>query len=172
MIQPARPIAESDYGDAFPNSRKVFSKARNGARVPMREIRLGGGEAPLRVYDTSGALGVDVREGLPRIREQWIEARSDVERVATDAEAAALLNEVRTWPNVQALLARPAAPPSGHELVVPCVLDIGGQRLSLFTTLATFGAPRDVTLAELTVELFYPADAATEAALRYRGTTG
>jgi hypothetical protein len=32
--------------------------------------------------------------------------------------------------------------------------------------LATFGSPRDVTLAELTVELFYPADAATEAALR------
>ena len=52
---------------------------------------------------------------------------------------------------------------------MPCVLDIDGRRLSLFTTLATFGSPRDVTLAELTVELFYPADAATEAALRAIG---
>lgn len=89
---------------------------------------------------------------------------------STDAAVAALLHEVRSWPNVQALLARPAAPAPAHELIVPCVLEIGGARLSLFTTLATFGSPRDVTLAELTVELFYPADAATEAALR--GTTG
>ncbi len=85
---------------------------------------------------------------------------------AIDPAVTALLDEVRSYPNVQALLAAPpkAAPTNG--LLVPCVLDITGQRLSLFTTLATFGSPRDVTLAELTVELFYPADAATEAALR------
>jgi transcriptional regulator with XRE-family HTH domain len=85
---------------------------------------------------------------------------------AIDPGASALLDEVRAYPNVQALLARPAPPASPDELLVPCVLDLHGQRLSLFTTLATFGSPRDVTLAELTVELFYPADAATEAALR------
>jgi transcriptional regulator with XRE-family HTH domain len=84
-----------------------------------------------------------------------------------DATAAALLDEVRAYPNVQALLAKPVPPPA-HELLVPCVLDLHGQRLSLFTTLATFGSPRDVTLAELTVELFYPADAATENVLRAR----
>ncbi len=85
---------------------------------------------------------------------------------AIDPAATALLEEVRGYPNVQALLATPpkAAPP--YPLLVPCVLNLAGQRLSLFTTLATFGSPRDVTLAELTVELFYPADAATEAALR------
>ena len=48
-----------------------------------------------------------------------------------------------------------------ERMLVPCVLSIGGVRLSLFTTLVTFGSPRDVTLAELTVELFYPADDAT-----------
>jgi hypothetical protein len=84
-----------------------------------------------------------------------------------DAHATALLEEVRAYPNVQALLERPAAASAEQQqLLVPCVLDIAGQRLSLFTTLATFGSPRDVTLAELTVELFYPADAATAAALR------
>ena len=82
-----------------------------------------------------------------------------------DSTAAALLDEVRAYPNVQALLRKPVPAPA-HELLVPCVLELHGQRLSLFTTLATFGSPRDVTLAELTVELFYPADAATETALR------
>ncbi len=85
---------------------------------------------------------------------------------AIDPVATALLDEVRGYPNVQALLKTPPLSAPTNPLLVPCVLDIAGQRLSLFTTLATFGSPRDVTLAELTVELFYPADAATEQALR------
>jgi phosphomethylpyrimidine synthase len=78
-----------DYGDAFPKSRKVYvehSDASGGAaisanavRIPMREIALSGGEPALRVYDTSGPLGVDVREGLPKLRDAWIRGRGDVE---------------------------------------------------------------------------------------------
>jgi transcriptional regulator with XRE-family HTH domain len=93
----------------------------------------------------------------------------ELERLAEgslDAATAALRDEVHAYPNVVALRAQPAPPPRPGELLVPCVLDLHGQRLSLFTTLATFGSPRDVTLAELTVELFYPADAATAAVLR------
>jgi transcriptional regulator with XRE-family HTH domain len=85
---------------------------------------------------------------------------------SVDRELIALQDEVRGYPNVQALLATPPKTAPSNPLLVPCVLDIAGQRLSLFTTLATFGSPRDVTLAELTVELFYPADAVTETALR------
>ncbi len=48
---------------------------------------------------------------------------------------------------------------------MPCRLDVGGATLSLFTTLTTFGTAQDITLEELTVELFYPADEETEAAL-------
>ena len=44
----------------------------------MREIALSGGEPPLRVYDTSGPQGGDVREGLPALRRPWIEARGGV----------------------------------------------------------------------------------------------
>jgi hypothetical protein len=36
----------------------------------------------------------------------------------------------------------------------------------MFTTLTTFGTPRDVTLDELAVELFFPADDASEQLLR------
>jgi phosphomethylpyrimidine synthase len=68
----------SDYGDSYPNSRKVHLEGPRGIRVPMREISLSGGEPPLRVYDTSGPLGVDVREGLPPLRAEWIAARGSV----------------------------------------------------------------------------------------------
>lgn len=84
-----------------------------------------------------------------------------------DAAIAALADEVMGYPNVAALLAQDQPPPDpAHAVLLPCILELGGQRLSLFTTRANLGTPRDVTLDELTVELFYPADAATEAALR------
>ena len=38
--------------------------------------------------------------------------------------------------------------------------------LSLFSTLATFGTALDITLAELSIESFFPADAATEGHFR------
>jgi phosphomethylpyrimidine synthase len=58
----------------LPASRKVYLE--DGAlRVPQREIRLAGGEPPLRVYDTTGPQGHDVRAGLPNLRRPWIDAR-------------------------------------------------------------------------------------------------
>ena len=63
------------YEGAFPNSTRVFVDGPAGLRIPMREIALSGGEPPLRVYDTSGPGGCDVREGLPLLREAWIRAR-------------------------------------------------------------------------------------------------
>jgi phosphomethylpyrimidine synthase len=74
-VEPSAP----DYPDAFPSSKKVHLEGPNGIRVPMREVGLSGGEPPLRVYDTSGPRGTDVRRGLPPLRQQWIEARGGVE---------------------------------------------------------------------------------------------
>src|ERR1041385_5177535 len=65
----------SAYRGVFPNSRKVYLEGPRGIRVPMREIALSGGEPPLRVYDTSGPEGFDVREGLPGVRAEWIRGR-------------------------------------------------------------------------------------------------
>src|SRR5271168_1975177 len=64
-------------------SRKVYAapKGRSDIRVPFREIALGDpGEPPVRVYDPSGpytetAAPIDLAEGLPPVREAWIEAR-------------------------------------------------------------------------------------------------
>ena len=82
VLRPTSVVASSDYGDAFPNSRKAYVDGPFGIRVPMREISLSGGEPPLRVYDTSGPRGIDVREGLLPLREQWIRARGHVTQVA------------------------------------------------------------------------------------------
>ena len=54
----------------------------HGLEVPIRHIRLSNGETPLCIYETGGPQGHDVRCGLPRLRQAWIEARTDVEPVA------------------------------------------------------------------------------------------
>src|SRR6476646_1357492 len=71
------PLQSSDFESAFPGSRKVHVRGR-GVEVPMREITLSEGEPALRVYDSSGPQGGDVREGLPPLRRSWIEARGGV----------------------------------------------------------------------------------------------
>ncbi|HLJ52155.1 MAG TPA: phosphomethylpyrimidine synthase ThiC [Rhizomicrobium sp.] len=63
----------------LPGSKKVFV---NG--VPFREVALSGGEAPLRLYDTSGpytdeSIAIDIEKGLAPRRRDWILARGDVE---------------------------------------------------------------------------------------------
>jgi phosphomethylpyrimidine synthase len=72
------PLPAADFSSAFPNSRKVYVDGPRGVRVPMREITLAGGEPPLRVYDSSGPQEIEVREGLPQLRREWIGGRGDV----------------------------------------------------------------------------------------------
>ncbi len=80
----------------LPNSRKIFVVgSRPDIRVPMREITQAdtdtafGGEKnpPIYVYDCSGPYSdplarVDVRQGLPALRAQWIAERGDSEALA------------------------------------------------------------------------------------------
>ncbi len=81
---------------------------------------------------------------------------------ATDALLAELtqLSDLRPAP-IGATL--PHAP---NAMVIPVEIRLGPSTLRFFTTITTLGAPQDVTLAELRVEAFHPADAATEAAVR------
>ncbi|MHB8432872.1 MAG: phosphomethylpyrimidine synthase ThiC [Candidatus Tyrphobacter sp.] len=68
------------------STRKIYLEGREGMRVPMRAVELTDGTTHV-LYDTSGPytdLGydADVRIGLPRLREQWIEGRGDTEALA------------------------------------------------------------------------------------------
>ncbi|MGB0921763.1 MAG: phosphomethylpyrimidine synthase ThiC [Alphaproteobacteria bacterium] len=71
---------------ALPASRKIYAEGSQGQKVAMREISLheSANEPPVVVYDTSGpysdpAFKADIRAGLPRQREAWIDARGDTE---------------------------------------------------------------------------------------------
>jgi phosphomethylpyrimidine synthase len=61
-----RPLAES-----FPRSQKI---AVGDLQVPARDIALTNGDV-VRVYDTTGPQGCDMRRGLPKRRQPWIDAR-------------------------------------------------------------------------------------------------
>ena len=74
----------------LPNSKKIYvAGSRPDIRVPMREITQTGpaGEnPPITVYDCSGpytdpACRIDIRAGLPALREGWIEERGDTEKL-------------------------------------------------------------------------------------------
>lgn len=66
--------------------------------------------------------------------------------------------ELRTFPGV--MTPEPGQGVPGR-LFVPLVLRHDGSELRLFSTVATFGTALDVTIAELAIESFFPADDAT-----------
>lgn len=79
-------------------------------------------------------------------------------------------------PTLTALLAEfgdldVTAPEHSDGVVLPLVLDVGGEAVRMFSTIATFGTPREVTLSELAIETFYPADPASAAVLRSRAAS-
>lgn len=81
--------------------------------------------------------------------------------LSADGDLAALLAEVRGYVG--------DLPPSAHvptaQVLLPMRLRVGDHVLSMMTTISVFGAPVDITLAELTLEMFFPADAETTALL-------
>ncbi|HZP27569.1 MAG TPA: helix-turn-helix domain-containing protein [Acidimicrobiia bacterium] len=83
-----------------------------------------------------------------------------------DAELRSLADEVAAYPNVGPVRDWRHAARDEPQLLVPVRVVAGDDELSMFTTLTTFGTPQDITLAELSVELFYPADDASDALLR------
>ena len=79
---------------------------------------------------------------------------AEMDRVAELAALAALPDQREQEPRA------PLLP------TLPLELEIGGQRLGLFSVLSTFGTPQDITTDELRIETFFPANEATETLLR------
>lgn len=95
----------------------------------------------------------------PRIRNlgQWrahlLDRLGHQVGVTGDEHLADLHRELSEYPGD----ASPRTPQPG-ALVVPLVLESGGRVLSFLSTTTVFGTPLDVTVAELAIEAFYPAD--------------
>jgi len=84
---------------------------------------------------------------------------------ARDDTLKKLIAEILSYPGVPARWREPdlEAP---HELVLPMELKLDDKIVRMFSTVTTIATPHDVTLQELHVEVFYPADAETELVLQ------
>ena len=143
--------------------------AANRAVTPLLE-----GVAPALLEPPVNVLRLSLDpEGLaPRILNlpEWrahLLDRLGRQAVATgDPALAALHDELCRLPGGD-----PAAGAGGHDLAagdvaVPMRLRAGDAELAFISTVTSFGTATDVTVAELSIESFFPADAATAAALR------
>jgi transcriptional regulator with XRE-family HTH domain len=81
-----------------------------------------------------------------------------------DVELAKLLEELRGYP--APALTTHHVPDVGASVAVPFRLRVDGGELAFFSTTTVFGTPVDITLEELALECFFPADEATAAAMR------
>ncbi|MCR5880721.1 helix-turn-helix domain-containing protein [Phenylobacterium sp. J367] len=88
--------------------------------------------------------------------------RRQVELTA-DPALVDLLGEVKAYP---APPANDRRPDDFGGVAIPFQLMLGDQMLSFFSTTTVFGTAVDITLSELTLETFFPADAATAEILR------
>jgi transcriptional regulator with XRE-family HTH domain len=89
--------------------------------------------------------------------------RREIE-VTRDPELEALYNELVAYPGVAAERDR-ANPPPPNDILLTHELRLEDTQLALFSTITSFGTARDLTLAELTIEAFYPANSQTAEAL-------
>lgn len=136
------------------------------ANEPLLRLTAGAAEALLRPPVNVLRLSLHPDGLAPRIVNlgQWrahLLARLRRQIDATgDAGLRALLEELRQYPGAEAAGGAP------HDVVVPLRIRHGGAELRLFGLTAVVGAPHDVTVAELAIESFFPADAATAEALQ------
>lgn len=90
--------------------------------------------------------------------------RREVE-ITADVGLASLLAELRTYPT-----SKPAVRPSRSApldgIAMPLEIHVGDKLLSFLATTTVFGTATEVTLAELTLETFFPANAETAAAIQ------
>jgi hypothetical protein len=86
--------------------------------------------------------------------------RSQIELTA-DPKLIELQRELLSYP-------APSEAPgkNANDVVVPFKVRVGESILSFFSTTMVFGTPVDVTLSELALESFFPADAETAAAVQ------
>lgn len=79
--------------------------------------------------------------------------------ITGDPDLESLHDELASYPGVE------REPPheeiTGAEIVLPLRLRDGDDELAFFSTISTFGTAVDITLAELAIEAFYPANART-----------
>ena len=128
-------------------------------------------EPPINAY----RLGLHPHGLAPRVRnlsEYAGHLLTQLQRdaaVSGDPDLAALFDEVRAYPGMPAPSAVVTDP--AQLLFLPMRIEApDGVELSLFSTIATFGTALDITVSELSIEAFFPADQTTRSYLTRRST--
>ncbi|MCT4683999.1 MAG: helix-turn-helix transcriptional regulator [Roseicyclus sp.] len=110
-------------------------------------------------------LELMLSDRLPALVENWPEvAQHTATRLRLESAARGGVARLDAAAAHLAQVPHPRGTSTGP--VVPVTLRLGDSRLSLFSTLAQFGTPEDLLLEDLRIELFFPMDDTTEAALR------
>ena len=87
-----------------------------------------------------------------------------------DQGVESLAEEVLRYPNIETLSRPvPVTTENDPELLIPWKLRLNGVSRSYFITLTKFATPQDITLDELTLELFYPVESGEQEGSRYKG---
>ena len=118
----------------------------------------------LGILTGGSLLNLMLSPALPEVIENWPEvAHHAAQRLRTESAAQGGVDELDRV--ADRLSAVPGAPRSTTRPVIPTIYRMGDIRLSLFAMIAQFGTPEDLTLDEFKIELYFPADAETEASL-------
>jgi transcriptional regulator with XRE-family HTH domain len=83
--------------------------------------------------------------------------------ITGDPELERLYDELSVYPGVSTDVGHEDT--TGADVVLPMRMRDGDDELAFFGTISTFGTAVDITLAELSIEAFYPANARTAARL-------
>jgi transcriptional regulator with XRE-family HTH domain len=159
---------QEPFPAAVVDRRWKLLKANNGA-VRLVEFLVGpvGPDAEINLADALVAPDI-----LRPYLINWAEVvRYFIRSVEVDAaadgtaETAALLERLLGYPGVRSVVEAPFDE-TAPAPVLPMHFRKGGVSLQLFTTIATLGTPRDITLQELRIECFFPMDQATADVLR------
>jgi transcriptional regulator with XRE-family HTH domain len=118
-------------------------------------------------------------EGTRRWIANWPEVESDLLSRASrelnsadDPAGAELLAEIRSYASASTA-SESATRPSPGDLLLPIHISKGDFDVRLFSAIMTLGTPHDVTLQELRIETFFPADEDSERCWqRYFGDSG
>ncbi|MCR9137480.1 MAG: helix-turn-helix transcriptional regulator [Alphaproteobacteria bacterium] len=122
----------------------------------------------LGVSPGASLLELITSDAMPAVIENWPEvAHHSAQRLRTESAAQGGVEKLDEAASILA-----AVPGGGDDVrgpIIPTIYRAGDLRLSLFSTVAQFGTPVDLTLDDLKIELFFPADSITEQTLRAMG---
>jgi transcriptional regulator with XRE-family HTH domain len=163
-------LAQQEPFPAFVVDRRWNLLRVNTGAVRLTEFLLG--PIPADAEPANLAVALMSSRGLRPFIANWPEvALYFLRGVQTDAHVdgtpatAELLERLLSLPDVSAL-SEGWPFEEGQPPVLPIHFRRDETLLRLFTTIATLGTPRDVTVQEIRIECFFPADEATEAAFR------